>query len=128
MSDGISSELSDEELHAGLGQGVEAFGAEAKYSIPDCPDTPWRLLAEEDGVLTFGLGQWDENGPVDNADHFSVQRDGAGWTIAPPEGTGPGRDRRIGRRLLDLDSAGGPPGLPGQPHGLAQDHVVGAAR
>lgn len=82
MTDGISSELSDEELHAALGQGIEAFGPETQHSVPDWPDTPWRLLAEEDDVLTFGLGEWTENGPVGRAQSFSVQRDGAGWAFA----------------------------------------------
>lgn len=82
MADGIASDLSRDELADALGQGIEAFGPETAYSVPDWPNTPWRLLAESADELTFGLDEWTHDGPLDRAMTFTVRRDGDGWTFA----------------------------------------------
>lgn len=82
MLEGISTSRSHDELADALAHGADSFGPMARDFFPEGRDTPWRLLAESDGRLTFGLGEWTVDGPAAGAHYFTVQSRGESWDFA----------------------------------------------
>lgn len=86
MTDGLQEALTDDEARH-IFQGILSdpmTGEEAALSVfPDGVDVDWRVLHEDDNMLTIGLGRWTEQGPTSQrAQVLEVVRDGDAWRAA----------------------------------------------
>ena len=81
MASGIESDFTDEarETFEALLADPQLSGELELTFLADGPETEFRVLREDEGSVTLGLGTWSDQGPADGAFVMGLVREGAGW-------------------------------------------------